>query len=1199
MFTMAQHLMQNHAVKKYIVYLISLIIMGITLSVGSMPSSAAETAPTDLSARRASSSSVELRWSHNSIQNNLETRLAWFYLPHDSRSQMINNFDVFVLSKNFESDRNAIENAGKNPVLQYIRFDSIHDPCYQARGAAQANCSCSTRPLNNSVGWNAGDVCWIRDNHPDWFLKDRNGNVIYSGFNGGDPFVIMDPGKQGWREFFLNRITQTQNNGWDGILLDNLGEIFTAHTGQRVALRDYPTDRSYQDAVVGFLRYIQQNYFASRSNKPVYANFSALWDRGDAYYRIVSELDGVMDEYWGVTKTSYYPELSFERRLDGAYRTQQMGKPMVLVSQGNRTDHQRQQFAFATYLLVATEISSFRYTQATSGGYDEVWLYDNYDIQLGQPKGKYYQTGGDRYYRDFDYGQVWVNPVTRASQITYNTLKFDIYRSSNGGSSFNFLASVDGDVSRYVDNNASGDYCYRVRFVNGGNRSGYSNIGCSDGTSSGGTGGSGDNPNTGSGPQITGFELLNGNTRQTIDSSLNNGEQINVSELPGRINIEANGNNIGSIRFTLSGALSRTHTENLPPYVLFSGDGQQLGEGNYTLSATAYSGSNGGGTRGNTLTINFTVDQQSSGANTGGSNLTLTLLNGSTRQPISGFNPIQNGAELNLSQLPANFDIRANVGGLNVGSVDFSMSGRQSRSQMENYAPYEFFGGGSRTFATGSYTLSAEVYTGLSGGGNRIATTTINFTVVNASSGGGNDSGGSNDIGGSNDSDITVGDVTLVNANTNQDIMTLSDGMQIDLANLPTRNLNIRARTNSSEVKSIYFAMSGRQSSTRTENVAPYAFKGDNSGNYIAWTPPTGAYTLRITPYDGSNRSGEQGNTQTINFTIVNSNNRDDVVVIEPDTVPGVVNLITQVNFETGVVQPTFAWNLPTDAYGVSVPAEWYNVLVVNQAGDVVLDEWTEFATACAETPCTFSPEDNSLINGDYVWWVRSWVNEAYADLSDEGVFTVEVTAPAPPHFTIDANQGNPIVSWNDDPNSNWVQVYVGDANGTQFLEWVEETAALCDGVTCTLPLALNLPLGDYEVYMQAWGAGGMSRGGIEGWAGPVAFTLAGAPPALPANLHVTYSANGFAQLNWDYTADATWYEVWLGTVDDQGNRQLVHTDWYPVEGLGCDDDGLCTLNVTMILEDSAHVYYVRAYGPSGYSVDGIEGWAEGAAFTP
>src|SRR5205085_3555973 len=92
----------------------------------------------------------------------------------------------------------------------------------------------------------------------------------------------------------------------------------------------------------------------------------------------------------------------------------------------------------------------------------------------------------------------------------------------------------------------------------------------------------------------------------------------------------------------------------------------------------------------------------------------------------------------------------------------------------------------------------------------------------------------------------------------------------LNLATLPTRNLNVRANTNPVTVGSVVFALTGTQTNNRTETNAPYSLFGDVSGNYNPWTPAVGSYTLKGTPFSGAGGSGSAGTPLTVNFTVTN-----------------------------------------------------------------------------------------------------------------------------------------------------------------------------------------------------------------------------------------------------------------------------------------------------------------------------------------
>ncbi len=111
---------------------------------------------------------------------------------------------------------------------------------------------------------------------------------------------------------------------------------------------------------------------------------------------------------------------------------------------------------------------------------------------------------------------------------------------------------------------------------------------------------------------------------------------------------------------------------------------------------------------------------------------------------------------------------------------------------------------------------------------------------------------------------------TLINADSNQDLGPLQSGATLDLATLPTRNLNVRANTAATGVASVRFAYDGN-SNFRTESTAPYAVAGDTNGDYLSWAPnpAVGSHTLTATAYSGTGATGTAGTPLTVQFTVV------------------------------------------------------------------------------------------------------------------------------------------------------------------------------------------------------------------------------------------------------------------------------------------------------------------------------------------
>ena len=157
---------------------------------------------------------------------------------------------------------------------------------------------------------------------------------------------------------------------------------------------------------------------------------------------------------------------------------------------------------------------------------------------------------------------------------------------------------------------------------------------------------------------------------------------------------------------------------------------------------------------------------------------------------------------------------------------------------------------------------------------------------------------------------IEVLSFTLVDAETNEDIMELTEGMEIDLAEITATSFNIRANVSPREVGSVAFEFNGNKG--RTENVVPYALFGDSGGNYFGRRLTTGDYTVTATPFEQTLGRGEAGESLTVNFKVVSNagvtgftlvdaiTNEDITPIIDGD----VIHLTTLINIRADLNVP-------------------------------------------------------------------------------------------------------------------------------------------------------------------------------------------------------------------------------------------------------------------------------------------------------
>ena len=153
-------------------------------------------------------------------------------------------------------------------------------------------------------------------------------------------------------------------------------------------------------------------------------------------------------------------------------------------------------------------------------------------------------------------------------------------------------------------------------------------------------------------------------------------------------------------------------------------DTRKLSKGQHTVTAVI---STGKGQK--VVSATFTVGDKAGGS--APSPLTLTLINTDTNQPVPGFDPIPNGAVLDLKKLPTrNLNIRADAAGAE--SVRFELDGSV---RIESSVPYALAGDTGNKFkawtpSVGTHKLTATPYSENYAKGSAGTPLTLSFTVV-------------------------------------------------------------------------------------------------------------------------------------------------------------------------------------------------------------------------------------------------------------------------------------------------------------------------------------------------------------------------------------------------------------------------------------------------------------------------------------
>ncbi|WP_127140666.1 PKD domain-containing protein, partial [Flagellimonas marinaquae] len=223
-----------------------------------------------------------------------------------------------------------------------------------------------------------------------------------------------------------------------------------------------------------------------------------------------------------------------------------------------------------------------------------------------------------------------------------------------------------------------------------------------------------------------------------------------------------------------------------------------------------------------------------------------------------------------------------------------------------------------------------------------------------------------------------VTSLTLVDASTDTDLFNISDGQQLDLGPTGGQSLNVRANTLGNP-GSVLLQLTGPETVSRREGVAPYALFGDISGNYEAQDLPLGDYTLTATAYNGGTESsGVLGQPLTITFSVVASTGGLPVALATADVESGEAPLT--VNFtgsnsidDTGI--SSYQWDFG-DGSAVSTEADPahtytnagnYSAVLIVTDGDGQQDTDTVTITVTITVTVPVSAPPSALAQADQV----------------------------------------------------------------------------------------------------------------------------------------------------------------------------------------------------------------------------------------
>jgi hypothetical protein len=248
------------------------------------------------------------------------------------------------------------------------------------------------------------------DAHPDWFLKDADGNRLT--FKDYPTALVMDVANPAYQDAGLaNVVNQVKAAGFDGVFLDDANaSLRWVLPGGSAECVKYPTDAVWQSAAFSFLDRMAPKL--RQAGLLVAANIGGstvapgLWQKWNA------PLDGAMEESFtnGGAGRDSIANGQWVAKLRHARWSETHQK--IAFDHAVTSTRSGARYGLGTMLLVANGENRFY----ASADYEHELWWPEYRTarRLGRPTGRYRATRKGVYRREFTHGVVVVNPQTHA-----------------------------------------------------------------------------------------------------------------------------------------------------------------------------------------------------------------------------------------------------------------------------------------------------------------------------------------------------------------------------------------------------------------------------------------------------------------------------------------------------------------------------------------------------------------------------------------------------------------------------------------------------------------------------------------------------------------------------------------------------------------------------------------------------------------
>lgn len=288
------------------------------------------------------------------------------------------------------------------------------------------------------VGDNVGNideenVDWIIKNHPDWLLRDEDGNPVRSGSglsNAGEYWG--DPGNKEFQEFFASKINKAlaaTGNIWDAVLLDQFFGILDNFTNYANANQQtkYKTDAEFQAAQSAFIKRL-----SALVTVPVVPNLDGATSiqYPNFFIQLAKTSGGIENEIYPFensdeSDSSLLPSDSLKLLIEGILRLPKNKYVRIGSKPGGMAGNiDRMLYAYFSYLLIASPDREIYWAAKEGDASIPHYWFKEFDLDLG----KYLSEVefGDVWKRELENATIIVNPYRQEKQFNFQGVRYNV-----------------------------------------------------------------------------------------------------------------------------------------------------------------------------------------------------------------------------------------------------------------------------------------------------------------------------------------------------------------------------------------------------------------------------------------------------------------------------------------------------------------------------------------------------------------------------------------------------------------------------------------------------------------------------------------------------------------------------------------------------------------------------------------------------